>query len=144
MRLLWLHLKPYYDNMLMDLLEDKLQCRIAFEEMNYVHWEPLDPEKPFLSLARKLLGHPSLGPIEKRLALIERLSAAYQVQAVVQFSHWGCRQAVGGSLYLKEELAKKGIHFLSLDGDCVDRGSFPPGQTQTRLESFIEMITGQG
>ena len=144
MRLLWLHLKPYYDNMLMDILEDKLQCRIAFEEMNYVHWEPLDPEKPFLSLARKLLGHPSLGPIEKRLALIERLSAANQVQAVVQFSHWGCRQAVGGSLYLKEELAKKGIHFLSLDGDCVDRGSFPPGQTQTRLESFIEMITGQG
>ena len=66
MRLLWLHLKPYYDNMLMDLLEDKLQCRIAFEEMNYVHWEPLDPEKPFLSLAQAARP-PSLGPIEKGL-----------------------------------------------------------------------------
>lgn len=141
-RLIWLQLGPYYPNRLFTYLEESLHMPGVFEEMNYVYWPPLDPERFFLSLARKVLSHPSLGPAGRRLELVLKLVKDYRARAVVQFSQWGCRQAVGGMLYLKEGLRRRGIPFLSLDGDCVDAGCFPPGQALTRLQSLQEILEG--
>ena len=51
-RILWLHLKPYYKNEMFDILSEQ-NCMVAFEEINYVYWHKLNPEKPFESLAKK-------------------------------------------------------------------------------------------
>ncbi|HHX87082.1 MAG TPA: 2-hydroxyacyl-CoA dehydratase [Firmicutes bacterium] len=141
-RLIWLQLGPYYPNRLFSYLEDHLHMPGVFEEMNFVYWPPLDPEQFFLTLARKVLSHPSLGPAGRRLELVLKLVKDYRAQAVVHFSHWGCRQAVGGIFYLKEELRRRGVPFLSLDGDCVDASCFPPGQALTRLQSLQEILEG--
>ncbi len=139
-RLIWLHLRPYYSSEMISYLEKELKQKIVAEEMNYVYWPPLDPEKPFLSLAQKILAHPGLGPIGRRLKTIEKMCQDYQAHGVVHFSHWGCRQSAGGTMFMKKKLREKGIPFLALDGDCIDGTSFPWGQTLTRIEGFQEVL----
>jgi len=139
-RLVWMHLRPYYSGDMINYLEKELRMKVVMEEFNLVYWPPLDPENPFRSLARKALSHPGLGPIERRLDAVERMVYDHQAHGVVHFSHWGCRQSVGGALYLRNQLRKRGIPFLNLDGDCVDQGSLPWGQVRTRLDSFQEVL----
>ncbi len=142
-RIVWLHLRPYYENDLFRLLEGELGARVVFEEMNNVYWEPLDPKYPYLSLARKILNHPGVGPVKRRIDEIEKLVREFSADAVIHFSHWGCRQSTGVLPYIRNELRDKEIPFLALDGDCVDRGSFPAGQIRTRVESFMEILSEQ-
>ncbi|MBF7082584.1 2-hydroxyacyl-CoA dehydratase [Desulfallas sp. Bu1-1] len=139
-RLLWLHLKPYYRNGLMEYLENRLGAALACEEMNHVYWEPLDPERPYESLARKALSHFALGPVERRIETLLQLVRLYRIDGVVHFTHWGCRQSNGGLRPIKEALRSAGVPFLSLDGDCVDGRNYGEGQLLARLEGFIEMI----
>jgi len=139
-RLIWLHLRPYHPSEMIGYLEKELRQKIVAEEMNYVYWPPLDPDEPFISLARKALSHPGLGPVERRLATIEKMVNDYGAHGVIHFSHWGCRQSVGGILTIKKKLRQKGIPFLALDGDCIDGSSFPWGQTLTRIEGFHEVL----
>lgn len=139
-RLVWLHLKPYYSNRLMELIQDKFGAQIVFEEMNYISWPPLDTERPFISLADKIISHPSVGPIEKRATAIARMVEDYHADGVVHFSHWGCRQSIGSVHKLKKELQKRNIPFLAVDGDCVDEGKDSLGQVRTRIESFLELL----
>ena len=142
-RLIWLHLRPYYQTELFNLLEEEKKARVVFEEMNQIYWPPLDPSQPYRSLARKILHHPGVGPVDRRVKGIIKMVEEYNADAVVHFSHWGCRQSVGAVPYIKNKLRQKGIPFLALDGDCVDDGSFPKGQIRTRLESFLEILQEQ-
>ncbi len=139
-RLIWMHLRPYHGSELMSFVEQELNMKVVMEEMNEVYWPPLDPGKPFTSLARKVLSHFDLGPAERRLQAIEKMVQEFKAHGVVHFSHWGCRQSVGSTLILRKKLREKGIPFLSLDGDCVDASSFPWGQARTRIESFQEVL----
>ncbi len=139
-RLIWLHLRPYYASEMISYMEKELRQKIVAEEMNYVYWPPLDPEKPFLSLARKVLSHPALGPIDRKLETIQKMVDDYRADGVIHFSHWGCRQSVGGTLVMRKKMREKGIPFLALDGDCIDGASFPWGQSLTRIEGFHEML----
>jgi len=139
-RLVWMHLRPYHGTELMSLVEEDLGMKIVAEEMNQVYWPPLDPERPFESLAQKALSHFGLGPVERRLQTVERMVEESGAHGVVHFSHWGCRQSVGSTLILRKKLRSKGIPFLALDGDCVDETGFPWGQARTRVESFREIL----
>ncbi|NPV80850.1 MAG: 2-hydroxyacyl-CoA dehydratase [Firmicutes bacterium] len=139
-RILWLHLRPFYAGHLWGYLEDKLGVKIVFDEFSHIYWDELDPDYPFESLARKALSHPGHGPIERRVKTVLRLVEDYQVDGVIHFSHWGCRQSAGGAVMIKDYLKKHGIPVLILDGDCIDRRNYAEGQTITRLEGFIEML----
>lgn len=139
-RLLWLHLRPYYPNVIFQLLEQEAGAVVVFEEMSYVYWEPLDPERPFYSLARKVLSHHGLGPMTRRIEAILAMVDAYQAGGVIHFAHWGCRQSTAGLRLLQDALRERGIPFLNLEGDCVDQSKYAPGATRTRLEGFLEML----
>ena len=139
-RLIWLHLRPYYSSEMIAYLEKELGHKIVAEEMNYVYWPPLDAEKPFLSLAEKVLSHPGMGPLERRTETIRQMVSDYRAHGVIHFSHWGCRQSVGGSMAMKKKFREKDIPFLAIDGDCIDGDSFPWGQALTRLEGFHEVL----
>ena len=136
--LLWLHLRPYFSREIFDIIDGRAE--IVFEEMNHLYWPPLDPESPFRSLARKILSHQGLGPIDNRIDAIEKMISSYDIDGVIHFSHWGCRQSAGGTYKLKEHMKDLGIPFLDIQGDCVDPGGFSSGQIRTRLESFLEML----
>jgi len=138
-RLLWLHLKPYYNNEIFNILE-KENCKVVFEEMNYVYWPVLDPDRPFESLARKMLSHFLAGSIERRISVILELVREYRVDGVILFAHWGCRQNNGAARLIKDSLKKINVPILVLDGDCVDPNNSSQGQIRTRLQAFIEIL----
>ncbi len=139
-RLFWLHLRPYAESGLIEHLEDDLGAVIAFEEHNTVWWEPLDEARPLRALAAKILGHPSNGPVDRRLAMILDGVARYESNGVVHFSHWGCRQAAGALRVIRDRLRREGIPLLELDGDCLDPTNLQTGPLRTRIEAFVETL----
>ena len=139
-RLFWLHLRPYAESGLIEHLENDLGAVIAFEEYNTIWWEEMDESRPLRGLAAKMLGHPSNGTIERRLNMILDGVARYECNAVVQFSHWGCRQAAGAVRVIRDRLRREGIPMLELDGDCIDPANVQTGPLRTRLDAFVEML----
>lgn len=141
-KILWLHLKPYYDTEIFNIL-DRENCRVAFEEINNVFWPELDPEKPFESLARKMLSSPLKGSIDNRIKAVLKMAKDYKVDGAIFFSHWGCRQSNGGARIIKDRLREIGVPTLVLDGDCVDKNNSSVGQTKTRLQGFLEILNSR-
>ncbi|MBN1298389.1 MAG: 2-hydroxyacyl-CoA dehydratase [Actinobacteria bacterium] len=142
-RVLWLHLKPYYKNKIFTMLEEN-DYILAFEEINNVYWPELDPQKPFESLALKMLSHPLNGSIENRVSAIIRMAQDYKIDCAILFSHWGCRHSNGGARVIKDSLKKHGIPLLVLDGDCLNRANSSEGQMMTRLQGFMEIVDSTG
>jgi benzoyl-CoA reductase/2-hydroxyglutaryl-CoA dehydratase subunit BcrC/BadD/HgdB len=140
LRLLWLHyIRPYYPNEIIDFLE-KNGVSVCFNEAGHVYWPPLDPERPFESLAAKVLSQPNGGPLERRAELALKLAKEYKVDGAIHFSHWGCHQSCGGEYVIRDRLLKKGIPMLVLDGDGTDSRNYSREQTRLRLEAFLEML----
>lgn len=138
-KILWLHLKPYYPNEIFVILEN-YNCRVVSEEFTHVYWNEIDVNEPFLGLANKMLSNPLRGDGRNRLNTILKIVDDYKIDGVIMFSHWGCRQSNGIAKILKDELTKKSIPLLNLDGDCVDKNNASVGQTKTRVEGFAEII----
>jgi benzoyl-CoA reductase/2-hydroxyglutaryl-CoA dehydratase subunit BcrC/BadD/HgdB len=139
-RLLWLHyIRPYYPNEIISYLEMQ-GASIVFNEATHVYWAPLDPDKPFESLADKVLSIPNGGPLERRAELALKLAREYNVDGVIHFSHWGCRQSCGGEYVIRDLMRKKDIPMLILDGDGVDSRNYSREQVKLRLEAFLEML----
>ena len=108
--------------------------------MNSVYWNELDIRKPWESLALKLIDHPWVGGVDKRLNNIRRMVEDYNADGVIHFSHWGCRQSNGAVRLIRDTVAEYGIPFLDLDGDCIDERNYSKGQYLTRLEGFMEIM----
>ena len=72
--------------------------------------------------------------------MIGQLADHLKPDAVIHFCHWGCKQASGGSVLLKEKMQEMNIPMLILDGDGIDKRNSHDGQIKTRLEAFLEMI----
>lgn len=142
-RLLWLELKPYFKTDLFDKISNAGNVRIVFEEINHVYWEQLDPDKPYESLARKMISYHNNGPLENRINVIKKLIKDYYVDGIIVFSTWGCRRNNAAIPTLKKELVKIGCPLLNLDGDCVDDSNYMSGQVATRVEGFIEMMNNR-
>ncbi len=143
LRLLWLHyIRPYYPNEIISYLESN-GVSLCFNEANHVYWPPLDPERPFESLAEKVLAIPNGGPLERRAELALKLADEYKVDGVIHFSHWGCRQSCGGEYVIRDMMRKRDMPMLILDGDGTDSRNYSKEQTRLRLEAFLEMLEAQ-
>ncbi|MHB1377688.1 MAG: 2-hydroxyacyl-CoA dehydratase subunit D [Candidatus Humimicrobiaceae bacterium] len=138
-KILWMHLKPYFGNDIFNILE-KNNIRVVFEETSNIFWEELDPDKPFESLAKKLLSNPLRGTGANRIKAMQQIAQDYEIDGIIMFSHWGCRQSNGLTRIIREEFNKKSIPVLILDGDCVDANNNPAGQIKTRVEGFAEIL----
>jgi benzoyl-CoA reductase/2-hydroxyglutaryl-CoA dehydratase subunit BcrC/BadD/HgdB len=141
-RILWLHLKPYYKNNIFEILENN-NCRVVFEEINHVYWPELDEEKPFESLALKMLSHPLNGSAENRMAAILDMVRNYRIDGVILFSHWGCRHSNGSARIIKDTLRNNNVSTLILDGDCLNKNNSSEGQILTRIQGFMEIINSK-
>lgn len=138
-RLYWMHLRPYFSTDLFTHLEDELGVLIAFEEFG-IWWKHLDKERPLRSLARKIMCHSCHGPIERRVEKVLRDVERFDVDGVVHFNHWGCRQSTGSLQVIRERLKEHGIPFLQIEGDCIDATNLQIGPLRTRIEAFVEML----
>ncbi|KUK41618.1 MAG: 2-hydroxyglutaryl-CoA dehydratase D-component [Clostridia bacterium 62_21] len=142
-RLLWLHLKPYFDPFLLDYLEVTRGAAIVVDEMNHIYWPPLDTAPPLDALARKVLAHYAYHTTSARAAVLARLARTHRVDGVIQFVHWGCRATSGTLNLLMRLLRREGLPFLALHGDCIDRRDYAPEQLRTRLDAFLELLGSQ-
>ena len=88
-RLIWLHLKPFYPNQLTALLNE-YHFDVVYDEFASVFWEPLEPEKPFESLAKKIISSQNLTVPEKRILRILNWCEQFKANGVIQFNQWGC------------------------------------------------------
>ena len=139
-RILWLHhIRPYYPNNIFETLHSR-GAAVVFEEVSHVYWPSIEKEAILESLSEKMLSNPSNGPLERRVGMALEMARAYQANGVIHFSHWGCRQSCGGASVIADTLKEHGISCMILDGDGGDPSNYSPGQTQTRLEAFVEML----
>ncbi|SMC23987.1 2-hydroxyglutaryl-CoA dehydratase, D-component [Desulfacinum hydrothermale DSM 13146] len=66
-RLVWLLTFPYFKGNFIPFMEQTLGLWPVLDELTHVFWDPLDPERPYESLAVKMLQNPGLGPVDRRL-----------------------------------------------------------------------------
>ena len=139
-RIVWRQLRPYYTDEIFRYLELQNKAIIVFEEANYMHWDRMDPDDPFISLAKKLLSNPPLGPVKRWRDASIKCIKDYKADGVVEFAQWGCRHLNSGTQILKEKLRDMDIPILVLDGDCVDRRDYSWAQFKTRIDAFLEIL----
>lgn len=137
-RLMWLHIVPQYDTPIWKIIDNGEETRVVCDEYSTVLYEDYDLSDPLGSIAKRLINHPSNGPIEKRVAHILKVARDFRVDGIVHYSSWGCHQAAGNVYILERELEAAGYRFLNLNGDAADRRNSSPEQHRTRIEAFLE------
>lgn len=140
LRIFWVHLLPFYHRTLQEYFNLNSRYQILDCDLNYAYWDELDYEQPYKALARKMLLNKYNGSFEKRISHISNLIDYLKPDGIINFCHWGCKQSSGGTMLLKQEMANKGIPFLVLDGDGIDKRNSHDGQIRTRLEAFMEIL----
>ena len=131
---------PTYKTDFYNWLERDKGVNIVMSEFTDVTWEEIDEGDPFPCLAHKIISHPVSGANEKRVAWALRVAREYNLDGAIHISHWGCRQTSGGVGVLREKLGEIGIPLLNLDMDLIDPRTYSPGQVNTRIQGFVEML----
>ena len=139
-RILWIHLLPFYQETLKKYFNGSKEYQITAGDIVIDYMEEMDPEKPFESLAKKIIRNLYNGSYSRKADMVGELADRLKPDAVIHFCHWGCKQASGGSLILKDRMKEKGIPTLILDGDGIDKRNSHDGQIKTRLEAFLELL----
>lgn len=139
-KIFWTHVVPFYQPTLKNYFNFSEEYQIVANDMILDYMEELDPEKPLESLSKKMVNNIYNGPYENKIKFIEKMVKELDVDAVINFCHWGCKQSSGGSMILKEAMSKMQVPTLILDGDAMDRRNSHDGQIKTRLEAFLEVI----
>lgn len=139
-RIFWRHLRPYYNNTLIDFIENECGVEIAFEDINQIYWDELDGSDPYRSLSFRLLSNPAVGAVEHWLNATLNFINLYNINGVISFVHWGCRHLNSTNQLLTDALEKRGVPLLEISGDCIDSRDYSFGQVKTRIEAFLEIV----
>ncbi|HBM15968.1 MAG TPA: hypothetical protein DD381_06460 [Lentisphaeria bacterium] len=143
-RILWLHLPPFYDSKLLDYIEITCNAPIVFEEVNFCGWDVLDVNDPYRALARKLLTVGFLDP-HLRVSKIAEYVPTGKINGCIIYNHMFGRCSMSDASlikHLRQELSKKLVPLLVLDGDCMDP-SVDPCSTYTKINAYIEALNAK-
>ena len=135
-RILWVYLWDYNSGAVFTYLEDELDCAIVAEELNYIHWPPMDPDRPFESIARRVVQ--PINHLNSRMAYLMEMAEQYRVDGIILFAHFfgHCPLA---SESVQNLLRKSGYPTLFLEGDCLDE-TRRPSSTLTKVQAFVEQL----
>lgn len=140
-RLMWIQNRIQFKTDLLEVLERDYNANVVIDELNHIWWEPLDEKDPLRSLAYRMMTHPIVGSVERRIEVLTQLAKDYKIDGAVNPAHWGCRQSLGARVLFKKAFNKLEIPLIHLDLDCVDERNYSPGQIQTRMEAFMEILS---
>lgn len=141
-QLLWLHTTPYWVPPLRAIFDHAQGVQIAASDMSYEGFVPdADPEKPYETMAKRLVYSSFNGPAQRRIQRALEVAEQVQADGAVWFCHWGCKHTLGGAQLAKAAFEEKGLPTLLLDGDSCDRGFGGEGQAATRMEAFLELLS---
>ena len=138
--ILWVHVIPFYSEPLRELLDSSARYQVAASDMLLDSFSELDAEKPFRSLAIKMIRHAFNGRYQNKIDHIDRILDIHRTDGIIAFSQWGCKQANGGLPLLKAHYIERNMPLLILDGDAIDKRNSQDGQIKTRLEAFLELM----
>lgn len=141
-KILWLHVMPNWQKPVTDLFNFSEECRIVACDLSFENFVDTDPEKPYESMARRLV-YSYWNSGKSRVERAVEMGKYLGVDGVVCFCQWGCKQTLGLTELFKEAFEKEGIPLLVLDGDGADRVNTSDGQVSTRLNAFIETVKGR-
>jgi len=139
-RLGWIHLRPYYDNTIINYLEKECGAHIVVEEINHIFWDAFDIKDPYRSIARKLLKNPAFSPMDVRFDIYGKvIKDNYHLDGIIGFTQKGCRHFYS-SIHMAADKLKDICTWLVIDGDCVDPRAYSFPLIKTRVDSFIDMM----
>ena len=139
-RILWMHTIPYYQSDLRKLLNFNPKAQVISCDMNLDCTCEADPEHPYESMARRLVTNSFNGTSDNRIRRALEMCREQDIDGVIYFCHWGCKQTAGAAGNVRRALESEGYPVLILDGDGCDRGNASNGQMATRVEAFLEML----
>ena len=143
-RILWLGMIPLLHNRLIKTIERTYDAGIALEENSiFSLWNNIDIDHPYADLAKKCVAYHPLGTVNRRVEAVNIFCDMFHVDGVIHFSHLGCRAYNGGVTFIANEMKRRGIPFVELNGDIIDRRNFNEGSLGLRLESFFDIIDGK-
>lgn len=143
LRILWVHVAPHWQRPVCDAFNFNDRAQVVVCDMSYEGLVEINPERPYESMAGRLVNSAWNGPGQRRIDRALELAQELEVDGVVCFCHWGCKQIMGLSTPLKHAMESAGYPTLVLDGDGCDRANASDGQTATRLGAFLEMLEGR-
>jgi len=139
-RLMWGQIMPNWQKPLRDIFNSSEKYHLLASSMNFDAIIDVDTDKPYETMARRLLvnigGMSGTGRINEILKMSEKLHA----DGVIYFNHWGCKKSSGISALAKNIFEKNGLPTLVLDGDGCDRRNVSDGQVETRVQAFLEIL----
>ena len=142
-RILWVHLLPFYQETLRKYFNGNPKYQVIASDIVLDYADELDESDPFRALALKTIRNIYNGSYHYKAEAIGLLAREMDADAVIHFCHWGCKQASGGSILLKEKMKELNIPMLILDGDGIDKRNSHDGQIKTRLEAFLEILESE-
>ena len=114
-RILWVHLLPFYQETLRAYFNGSRKYQVIASDIVLDYAEELDESDPFRALAVKTIRNIYNGSYAGKAEALGAFAQAMDADAVIHFCHWGCKQASGGSILLKEKMKELGIPMLILD-----------------------------
>lgn len=139
-RVLWAHSIPYWQDSMKGFFNFNPKVQLLCSDLNFDSISEMDADRPYESMARRLLENTMSGPVDRRADKIAEAAAKLRADGVVYFCHWGCKQTLGGAHVVKDALEKAGKPVLILDGDGCDPENINDGQMSTRLQAFLEIL----
>nr|WP_325185111.1 2-hydroxyacyl-CoA dehydratase family protein [uncultured Oscillibacter sp.] len=142
-RIFWMHTLPNWQDSMKDILETGGRCELAGADIASEALLDMDPDRPYESMARRVVESASNGPAARRVEETIRRAKELRADGVILFCHWGCKQTLGLSQLAKQRLEEEGLPTLVLDGDGCDGRNVADGQMITRVNAFLEQLEGR-
>ena len=140
-RLVWMHLIPNMQPAVNKVMSFTDRVHFTYVDVaNDTFLQPIDPDKPYESMARRMVYSPYNGPVAGRVQQALDAAEATDADGVVLFTQWGCKGTIGAAPLIKKRIEAAGYPCLILDGDGCDQTNASDGQTATRLNAFLEML----
>ena len=139
-RILWTHLIPFYSEPLREIFNLNEDNQLVICDFNFDSLIQLDADKPYKSIAKKLILNHFNGGYDRKVDNILKMCNKLKIDGVVHLCHVGCKQSFGGAYILKEKLESNNIKTLIIDGDGIDKRNGNDEQIRTRMEAFLDII----
>ena len=139
-KILWMHVLPNYQEEVKRIFQGESDVEVIGCDLAYDALVPMDPKKPFESMARRVVRSAYNGPGSRRIGETLRRARQMRADGIIIFCQWGCKQTQGIAFEAKRVFEANGFPTLVLDGDGCDRTNAATAQATTRASAFLEEL----
>jgi benzoyl-CoA reductase/2-hydroxyglutaryl-CoA dehydratase subunit BcrC/BadD/HgdB len=141
-RILWHGFKPFYNDELTNYIENTCNIDIIHEyNVGYMNVSALyEIDDPYEFLAHKIMYFHKYSSIVNVWKAHPHVFKEYNIDGVISFLQWGCRNFLSVSQMMRDVLTTMDIPLLEIDGDLVDERNYSFSQIKIRIDAFNEMI----